>query len=306
MQCSKELGTFEKDFQVECTVMEALSPMLVVSSTAEKTSCLNERRSTLVALTEMGGAALSLTKKCECGCTLKIPDELAGKLVKCPRCSKTVKVTKSSSAIRATCSCGQRLNAKRSLAGKQVKCPACGGLLTVPGGPETQDDPFLDAPGFGIPSSGAPTGGAGDYWSAATAAASPAEPAKIEGPKKKSSSKKIPTNGIVLAGVIAFSLFAAMVLLMIGSTGGLLLLLAIINVLLFFGCLASWIWILLLSFGNEELIWTVGILFIPFVALIYGFLNFEDAKIPTLVLASSVAFSVVTNLILPSILIALR
>ncbi len=69
--------------------------------------------------------------QCKCGATLKAKQELAGKQVKCPRCSNPLLIPASNS-IRVTCPCGQRIQAKSSLQGKRVQCPACKQPLDIP------------------------------------------------------------------------------------------------------------------------------------------------------------------------------
>ncbi len=85
----------------------------------------------------------------ECpGCDAKFqaPEKLAGKRLKCPKCSAVVTVGERSQRpsgqaapaeeetplIPAACLCGKKLRVKAELAGRRVKCPACGQVLTVP------------------------------------------------------------------------------------------------------------------------------------------------------------------------------
>ena len=65
-------------------------------------------------------------------------EELAGKTVKCPMCTRPLMVPTPGIAqavtkqIEVTCSCGQEFVAKPDLAGKTVKCSACGAALVIP------------------------------------------------------------------------------------------------------------------------------------------------------------------------------
>jgi tRNA A-37 threonylcarbamoyl transferase component Bud32/ribosomal protein S27E len=74
---------------------------------------------------------------CSCGQRLSVGRNLAGKLVRCPRCGDSVAVPGGEAStleqINASCfGCGQRFMARGELAGKVVKCPICGRPLTVP------------------------------------------------------------------------------------------------------------------------------------------------------------------------------
>lgn len=81
---------------------------------------------------------------CDCGQTLAVGDEHAGKSVRCTAC-KAVKVVPSAppvalpvkaappAAIRFSCAdCGQVVQARGEHTGKQTKCPGCGKVLTIP------------------------------------------------------------------------------------------------------------------------------------------------------------------------------
>jgi ribosomal protein S27E len=58
--------------------------------------------------------------------------DMAGKMVKCPRCATTVPIP-GPKEIDVTCRhCTQRFMARGELAGKVVKCPMCTRPLTVP------------------------------------------------------------------------------------------------------------------------------------------------------------------------------
>ena len=69
---------------------------------------------------------------CPCGQRLVAKKELAGKTVRCPRCSEAV-VLPGPTQIDVSCRhCGQRFMAREELAGKTVKCPMCTRPLMVP------------------------------------------------------------------------------------------------------------------------------------------------------------------------------
>jgi DNA-directed RNA polymerase subunit RPC12/RpoP len=77
--------------------------------------------------------------RCLCGQRLLAKRELAGKRVKCPRCSDIVVLPGLEEANATTrhfvvcCQqCSQRFLARNELAGKAVRCPTCGQPLTVP------------------------------------------------------------------------------------------------------------------------------------------------------------------------------
>jgi ribosomal protein S27E len=76
---------------------------------------------------------------CLCGQRLMAKRELAGKRVKCPRCSDVVTLPSHAAAnssprhlVVACHHCGQRFLARGDLAGKAVRCAVCGRPLTVP------------------------------------------------------------------------------------------------------------------------------------------------------------------------------
>lgn len=88
---------------------------------------------------------MPIPTRCSCGAQFAAPDKLAGRRVKCPRCSEPVQVpsaagedsgarggVSSVSAIGIKCACGKSLKVPAKLAGKTVKCPGCGSALPVP------------------------------------------------------------------------------------------------------------------------------------------------------------------------------
>lgn len=69
---------------------------------------------------------------CQCGQRMIANRDMAGKMVKCPRCSAAVPIP-GPKPIDVTCRhCSQRFLARGELAGKVVKCPMCTRPLTVP------------------------------------------------------------------------------------------------------------------------------------------------------------------------------
>ncbi len=69
---------------------------------------------------------------CHCGQRMIANRDMAGKLVKCPRCSTTVPIP-GLKQIDVVCRhCSQRFMARSELAGRVVKCPVCSRPLTVP------------------------------------------------------------------------------------------------------------------------------------------------------------------------------
>ncbi len=42
----------------------------------------------------------------------------------------------------------------------------------------------------------------------------------------------------------------------------------------------GWAWIVIVAFSNEEPIWGLACVFIPFAALVYAVLNIHETKIP--------------------------
>jgi predicted Ser/Thr protein kinase len=76
---------------------------------------------------------------CQCGQRMIANRDMAGKMVKCPRCATAVPIP-GPKQIDVTCQhCTQRFMARDELAGKVVKCPMCTRPLTVPkpGGAQT-------------------------------------------------------------------------------------------------------------------------------------------------------------------------
>ncbi len=94
---------------------------------------------------------MPIKTSCECGATFAVPDQLAGKRVKCPKCAQPTQVPGSASKtegpgagtsdsgaaahLTISCGCGKRIRVPRQSAGKAVKCPGCGKPLLVPAAP---------------------------------------------------------------------------------------------------------------------------------------------------------------------------
>jgi hypothetical protein len=54
-----------------------------------------------------------------------------------------------------------------------------------------------------------------------------------------------------------------------------------------FATLVGWVWIMVTAF-SESVPWGVGIIFFWPLALVYGILNWEDTKIPTIMMGSGI------------------
>jgi hypothetical protein len=107
---------------------------------------------------------------CSCGKQLRIPDDFAGKRIKCPACSEILTVPDAAltpartgvvahsvpapvgGMLRFSCTCGKVMQAKSEFAGRSTRCPACQSTLTIPGAGEI--DPRIST---GLPGGGGPT-----------------------------------------------------------------------------------------------------------------------------------------------------
>jgi serine/threonine protein kinase len=78
----------------------------------------------------------NISATCNCGQRLVAKKEMAGKMVRCPRCSSPLALPGPVKIETACRHCGQRFMADEDLAGKVVKCPMCTRPITVavPGG----------------------------------------------------------------------------------------------------------------------------------------------------------------------------
>ena len=85
---------------------------------------------------------------CTCGAKLKVKDELAGKKIKCPKCSQVSTVAETTiptEMIPIRCQCGKSYQAKSSMSGKSFKCSACEQMVSIPNRNEPNPadlDPF--------------------------------------------------------------------------------------------------------------------------------------------------------------------
>lgn len=59
----------------------------------------------------------------------------------------------------------------------------------------------------------------------------------------------------------------------------------------------GWIWIVVIAFSNEEVLWGIGSIFVPFVAPIYGFLNLGEAKIPLILYGVGFAGNILLTIV---------
>jgi len=63
---------------------------------------------------------MSIEHTCQCGAKLKVKDELAGKKIKCPKCSVAFTLPVAQAApelISVSCKCGKAFQAKASMSG---------------------------------------------------------------------------------------------------------------------------------------------------------------------------------------------
>jgi hypothetical protein len=91
---------------------------------------------------------MPILMNCTCGKQLRVPDDYAGRRIKCPACgeAQTVAVTQASDTpppparapapsgmIRFACACGKLLQAREEYAGRMTRCPKCGEAMEIPG-----------------------------------------------------------------------------------------------------------------------------------------------------------------------------
>ncbi len=74
---------------------------------------------------------------CQCGKQLRVPDELAGKKIRCPVCGEPRRVPvidpDGLPAIRFRCQeCGKAMQTKQELAGRKIHCPICQAVVAIP------------------------------------------------------------------------------------------------------------------------------------------------------------------------------
>ncbi|EMI22608.1 putative membrane protein [Rhodopirellula maiorica SM1] len=54
----------------------------------------------------------------------------------------------------------------------------------------------------------------------------------------------------------------------------------------------GWLWIVVLAFSEDEPLWGIGCLIISPLCIVYGFQNFQEAKIPTLMVCVGFATNI--------------
>jgi hypothetical protein len=78
---------------------------------------------------------MAIEHTCQCGTKLRVKDELAGKKIKCPKCSKTFTLPAGQAAldlISVSCKCGKSFQAKATMAGKSFQCISCNRTISIP------------------------------------------------------------------------------------------------------------------------------------------------------------------------------
>ncbi len=74
---------------------------------------------------------------CSCGKQLNVPDEYAGRNVRCPACKNVLLAPAAAveaASVQMRCdACGKELKTRAEYAGRQIACPGCNTTLTVPG-----------------------------------------------------------------------------------------------------------------------------------------------------------------------------
>jgi hypothetical protein len=79
---------------------------------------------------------------CSCGKQLRVPEDYAGRRVKCPGCGEPLTVpageapARAAGTVRFACSCGKQMQARAEYAGQPAKCPGCGAVVIIPGAEE--------------------------------------------------------------------------------------------------------------------------------------------------------------------------
>ena len=54
---------------------------------------------------------------------------------------------------------------------------------------------------------------------------------------------------------------------------------------------AGWLWLVVMAFSNGDTLWGIGGIFIGLIALIYGVMNFDEAKTPVLLSVAGVVLA---------------
>jgi ribosomal protein S27E len=226
-------------------------------------------------------ASGTIDVKWGCGGAFQANPELAGKRIKCPKCSQPLTIPNPNAAansqstnaapqnagqpIVAHCACGAGFKAPPHLAGQQVQCPQCRQPMMVPShaapqnnlGPMPTNNPFGDSgsanplgsvnpPGSIDPLGGGmpASSGMGDFGLAPADGSMTLQPsvAPAPAPTKRRKKSKGPTFNSDILGII-------------GAVAGLLFLVAAIGGVFFF---PLGIFVLLVLFFDGSLIGSVG------------------------------------------------
>ena len=62
--------------------------------------------------------------------------------------------------------------------------------------------------------------------------------------------------------------------------------------------IVGWLWIVVLAFSAGETLWGIGSFVMPLLALVWGVLNFGEAKIPVILLSGAMAGSIVLRVLI--------
>lgn len=82
-----------------------------------------------------GGMGIFMIRFCceQCGHKLSVPDQIAGKQGKCPKCGNVVFVPNKTATIELRCSnCSRKITLPRIYAGKKGRCPNCKEPVAIP------------------------------------------------------------------------------------------------------------------------------------------------------------------------------
>ena len=86
--------------------------------------------------------AMTIAATCTCGKRFGVPDEYAGKRVKCSACGQPVSIPNAGSAAdpapTVSCGCGAQFRLTPQVAGKKVRCPKCKETMQLPELPGSQ------------------------------------------------------------------------------------------------------------------------------------------------------------------------
>ena len=100
---------------------------------------------------------MGILASCECGTRIRVKEELAGKQVQCPRCSRKIAIpvvakstesnasdvkSQSVNTIEAKCKCGKLLRVSTKYAGRKAKCPKCEAIISIPFAERSMDGPL--------------------------------------------------------------------------------------------------------------------------------------------------------------------